>query len=113
MCKTFSARKIGMPETVLGILNAVTGRDWTESELLKIGERINNLERLFNLREGFKPADDTLPLRTLKEPLPDGGSKGMTVDLEPMLDDYYRFRGWRRENGYPTDEKLKELGLEK
>jgi len=111
MCKTFSARKIGMPETVLPLLNAVTGRDWTEKQLLRIGERISNLERLFNLRHGLKPADDTLPARVLQEPLPDGASQGMVVDLEPMLEDYYRARDWQRDTGYPSKEKLKQLNL--
>lgn len=112
MCKTFSARKIGMPETILGLLNAVTGRDWTENQLVQIGERISNLERLFNLRHGLKPSDDTLPARVLEEPLPDGASKGMVVALEPLLDDYYRFRDWRRDTGYPSPEKLKQLGID-
>jgi len=111
MCKTFAARKIGMPETILGLLNAVTGRDWTENQLIQIGERISNLERLFNLRHGLKPSDDTLPTRMLEEPLPDGASQGMVVALEPLLDEYYRFRDWRRDTGYPSPEKLKQLGL--
>ena len=111
MCKTFSARKIGMPETTLGLLNAVTGRDWSEAQLLQIGERINNLERLFNLRHGLKPSDDSLPARVLEEPLPDGASQGRVVDLEPLLDDYYRCRDWRRDTGYPSPEKLEQLGL--
>ena len=113
MCKTFSARKIGMPETIVGLLNAVTGRGWTEAQLLQIGERINNLERLFNLRNGMKPADDTLPARVLEEPLPDGASKGMVVDLEPLLDEYYHARDWSRDTGYPSPEKLNQLGLDK
>ena len=111
MCKTFSARKIGMPETILDLLNAVTGRNWTENQLLQIGERINNLERLFNLRHGLKPSDDTLPARMLEEPLPDGASQGMVVELEPLLEDYYRSRGWQRDTGYPSQEKLRELGI--
>jgi aldehyde:ferredoxin oxidoreductase len=113
MCKTFSARKIGMPETIVGLLNAVTGRGWTEAQLLQIGERINNLERLFNLRNGMKPTDDTLPARVLEEPLPDGASKGMVVDLEPLLDEYYHARDWSRDTGYPSPEKLNQLGLDK
>ena len=113
MCKTFSARKIGVPETILGLLNAVSGGGWTETELRRVGERINNLERLFNLREGMNPAEDTLPWRMLHEPLPDGPSKGMVVNLEPLLNQYYFARGWQRENGYPTAEKMQELGLER
>ena len=109
MCKTFSRIKIGMPETTFGLLQAVTGIDWTEPQLYQIGERINNLERLFNLREGLKPSDDTLPWRFLNEPIPDGASKGMITNLEPMLDDYYAARGWSREDGYPIPEKLDEL----
>ncbi len=111
MCKTFSARKIGMPETILDLLIAVTGRDWTESQLLTIGERINNLERLFNLKHGLKPSDDALPKRVQEEPLPDGASQGMVVALEPLLEDYYRYRDWQRDTGYPSPEKLKQLGL--
>ncbi len=112
MCKTFTRLRVGMVETILGLLNAVTGEEWTESGLMKIGERINNLERLFNLREGLVPADDTLPWRMLHEPLPDGPSKGMVVNLGPMLEEYYLARGWDRQTGYPSPEKMQELGLQ-
>lgn len=111
MCKTVSRGKLGLPSNVVGILNAVTGRDWNKEELMKIGERKVNLERLFNLREGLKPADDTLPWRVLNEPLPDGPSEGAVVNLEPMLDEYYEARCWDSETGHPKPEKLKELGL--
>jgi aldehyde:ferredoxin oxidoreductase len=111
MCKTVSRGKLGLPSNVVGILNAVTGRDWNKEELMKIGERKVNLERLFNLREGLKPADDTLPWRILNEPLPDGPSEGAVVNLEPMLDEYYEARCWDSETGHPKPEKLKELGL--
>lgn len=111
MCKTVSRGKLGLPSNVVGILNAVTGRDWSKEELMKIGERKVNLERLFNLREGLKPADDTLPWRVLNEPLPDGPSEGAVVNLEPMLDEYYEARCWDSETGHPKPEKLKELGL--
>jgi aldehyde:ferredoxin oxidoreductase len=47
----------------------------------------------------------------LEEPLPDGASQGMVVELEPLLDDYYRSRDWRRDTGYPAQEKLRALGL--
>jgi aldehyde:ferredoxin oxidoreductase len=76
-----------------------------------MGERIWNLERLFNLREGFTKKDDRLPPRFSQESLPRGHSKGQVVDLEPMLEEYYRLRGWDKD-GIPTEEKLKELGLE-
>jgi aldehyde:ferredoxin oxidoreductase len=92
------------------LLTAVSGIDFTSDDLMKVGERIWNLERMYNLREGFSKADDTLPERMLKEPVADGPSKGYTVDLESMLAEYYQFRGWD-ESGVPKEAKLKELGL--
>lgn len=91
-------------------LGAVTGLSYTVTDLLRIGERIWNLERLYNLRGGFTRADDTLPRRLLKEPVPHGPSQGQVVQLEAMLDEYYQFRGWDN-NGVPTPPKLEELGL--
>ncbi len=89
---------------------AATGWDIDGNEVLKIGERIWNLERLFNLRDGFSKADDTLPERLLKEPMPDGPNKGAVHRLGELLPEYYKVRGWD-ENGVPTEEKKKELGL--
>ena len=111
-CKTVARQGLGLPKNVVGILTAVTGRTWSAEELVKIGERKVNLERLFNLREGLTPSDDTLPWRALHEPLPDGASKGSVVNLEPMLKEYYETRGWDRKTGYPSEEKLRELDLE-
>jgi aldehyde:ferredoxin oxidoreductase len=68
------------------------------------------LEKLYNLREGFTRKDDTLPPRLLSEAPADGPSQGWVVQLEPMLKEYYRGRGWD-ENGVPTPKKLQELGL--
>ncbi len=92
------------------LLTAVSGIDFTSDDLMKVGERTWNLERLYNLREGFSRADDTLPDRMLKEPVVQGPSKGHTVRLENMLEEYYQFRGWDEE-GIPGETKLKELGL--
>jgi len=92
--------------------NSVVGSDISEDELLHIGERLVNVERAFNLREGLTRQDDTLPDRMLKEPLPDGPAKGQVVNIEPMVSDYYEFRGWDRDSGFPTRKKLSELGLE-
>ena len=78
---------------------------------MKLGERVWNMERLYNLREGFTKADDTLPKRMLEEPVPAGPSKGHTVRLAGMLEEFYQFRGWD-ENGVPREAKLKELGLD-
>ena len=92
-------------------LAATTGIAYSTGDLLRAGERIWNLERLYNLREGFTRADDTLPPRMLKEPVSEGPSKGWVVHLEQMLDEYYRFRGWSPD-GVPTPAKLRDLGLE-
>ncbi len=91
-------------------LSAVTGIPYATGELIQAGERVWNLERLYNLREGFSKNDDTLPPRLLNEPVADGPSKGWVSHLEPMLKEYYRTRGWD-ENGIPRPRKLKELGL--
>jgi len=84
----------------------VGGRDG----MFKIGERIWNLERLFNNAAGLGRADDSLPPRITTEPLTEGASKGHVVDLEPMLNEYYQLRGWDNQ-GRPTPDKLRELGL--
>jgi len=88
-----------------------TGVDYTFEEVVQIGEKIWNLQRLFNLKAGLTKADDSLPKRFLEEPAPAGPGKGTVVDLESMLNQYYMMRGWD-ENGVPTPEKLAELGLE-
>ena len=92
------------------LLSAMLGEALDSRDLLLIGERIWNVERLFNLRAGFTRADDTLPPRLLSEPIRVGPSKGHVVDLSPMLDEYYSARGWSR-RGVPTARKLAELGL--
>ena len=92
------------------MLKAATGFDYDVAELLLAGERIWNLEKLFNLRAGFSRKDDTLPPRLLREPMPAGPAAGKTVPLEEMLGEYYRLRGWD-EQGRPTKEKLAALRL--
>jgi len=78
--------------------------------LLKTGERIWTIEKLFNLREGKSRADDTLPKRLLDNALQHGLSKGYKIEFEPLLNEYYKIRGWNEE-GVPGLEKLNELGL--
>jgi aldehyde:ferredoxin oxidoreductase len=90
-------------------LTALTGINFPTGELIQAGERIWNMERLYNLREGFTRADDTLPPRLLEEPA-GGASEGWVSHLEPMLVEYYRARGWD-ENGVPKPAKLEELRL--
>ncbi len=77
---------------------------------LKTGERIYNLERLFNLKAGLTAKDDTLPKRMLKEPMPEGPGKGQIVRLDKMLPEYYKLRGWSAK-GVPSAKKLSELGI--
>jgi aldehyde:ferredoxin oxidoreductase len=95
---------------VAELLKAVTGVGYTQESTLHAGERIWNLERLFNLKTGLTAKHDTLPKRILEEPMPEGPSKGQVVRLGEMLPEYYRVRGWDK-NGIPTPEKLAGLGL--
>ncbi|KXA97791.1 hypothetical protein AKJ38_00275 [candidate division MSBL1 archaeon SCGC-AAA259I14] len=99
----------GLEEIKRG-LKHVTGWNFTEKSLLRVGERTVNLQRLFNIREGFTYEDDTLPERFLKEPLKDGPAKGKTVDLDKMLSEYYKLRGWNAK-GEPKKGKLNELNI--
>lgn len=91
-------------------LSAVTGFDIDDAEVLRIGERVWNLQKLLNVKLGFTKEDDTLPARLLTEPLTEGAPKGRVWKREPLLDEYYKERGWDA-SGVPTAEKLKELGL--
>jgi aldehyde:ferredoxin oxidoreductase len=90
---------------------AATGFDYpTTRDLERVGERISTLARLFNVREGFARTADTLPDRNLAHPMVGGPATGHVVELDPMLDEYYRIMGWD-ENGIPTRERLEDLGL--
>jgi len=82
------------------------------SELKRLGARVITLARLFNIREGFGRKDDTLPERSLMEPLTEGPSAGQVVHLEQMLNDYYELRGWDS-NGDPTKETVRDLELDR
>jgi aldehyde:ferredoxin oxidoreductase len=96
------------------LMEAVTGLTLTPDEVYRVGERMNNLARAFNVREGFTRQDDTLPSRLMTEPLKAGASKGHMVseeDLKIMLDEYYTERGWDLATGKPGREKLAELNL--
>ncbi|QNB46956.1 aldehyde ferredoxin oxidoreductase [Thermanaerosceptrum fracticalcis] len=92
------------------LFNLATGLNYSKQELLEVGERILNLERLFNVREGFSRKDDTLPKRFLEEAMKEGPSQGQTIDLQSMLDEYYQAMGWS-EDGIPREETIKRLGL--
>jgi aldehyde:ferredoxin oxidoreductase len=100
---------LGLPEIAAQIRTA-TGLDISDEEYLLAGERIWNMERLFNLKAGFTTKDDTLPPRLLHEPMKSGPHKGRVVQLDVMLPEYYSLRGWD-EQGVPTEGKLEELSL--
>jgi putrescine aminotransferase len=96
------------------LLTAGLGRQVSEKDLVKAGERIWNLIRLFNLRAGFTSADDTLSRKLTEKALKGGAHEGRVLrreDLEEMKALYYHLRGWDEE-GRPRQEKLRELGLE-
>ncbi|MEM2260291.1 MAG: aldehyde ferredoxin oxidoreductase family protein [Candidatus Methanomethylicaceae archaeon] len=100
------------PDLLTKIVNAATGIDFGGfEEAVKIGERVWNVEKAFNVREGFDRRHDTLPTRFLKEPIPSGPSAGQIFELEPLLNQYYEARGWDVKTGLPTRAKLEELGL--
>ncbi|MBN2033098.1 MAG: aldehyde ferredoxin oxidoreductase family protein [Deltaproteobacteria bacterium] len=96
------------------LMQAVTGLNFSAEQVQTVGERINNLARGFNAREGFCRSDDTLPERLMMEPIKEGASKGQFIskdDLRKMLDEYYTERGWDLDTGTPKREKLTQLGL--
>ncbi len=95
-------------------LSAITGDEWSEEEFNKAGERIYNLEKMMNYREGFNKDDDVLPNRFYTNKFSLGPEKGAVVnkkEFSNLLDDYYRQRGWDVTTSKPTNEKLDELGL--
>lgn len=104
----FTSFALGADEYA-ALYSAATGFDVNGEEILEIGERIYNLERLFNKDAGMEAASDTLPDRLLNDPIPAGPSKGMVSKLDEMLPDYYELRGWK--DAFPTDETIKKLGL--
>ena len=112
MCKytCFSAYAVKEDDMALFIQYS-TGKKITGKEILELGERIFNLERLFNLREGISGKEDKLPDRFTKEPFTEGPAKGQIVEIDKMLPEYYKIRNWDYESGYPKEEKLKKLGL--
>jgi len=112
ICK-FS-RRIWDYESYAKMYTLATGIPMTAEEMRRCGERISNLGKIYNLREGIGRERDTLPIRCMTDPIKSGVAKGSLVtqeELDLLLDDYYETRGWSKE-GIPSDAKLKELGLE-
>lgn len=103
------------PTSIAKMFQTGVGWDMDAAEVMKAGERIWNLQRIYNLREGETRKDAIFHKRFLKEKLPEGPAEGMVIDkkkVDRMLDDYYGARGWDRKEGIPTKKKIKELGLE-
>lgn len=105
----FTSFALGAPQYA-ALLNAATGTTYTPEELLVVGDRIYNIERMFNKAAGMKPEDDRLPKRLMEEPITNGPSKGQVSKIKLTLPQYYEVRGWV--DAFPTDETLKKLGLE-
>ncbi|HEY8910918.1 MAG TPA: aldehyde ferredoxin oxidoreductase family protein [Desulfosporosinus sp.] len=108
MC-LFTSFALGLSDYT-AIVNAVTGFNYTDAELLECGDRIWNVERLQNLAIGMTTADDTLPKRLLEDGIPSGPSKGSVHRLPELLPAYYVERGWDTA-GVPTTETLAKLGI--
>lgn len=107
MC-LFTSFALGAPE-YRDLFYAATGHDLSVEEIMETGERIYNVERLFNMEAGMDPSEDKLPDRLLNEPIPEGPSKGMVSNFDDMLPDYYAVRGWK--DAFPTQETLERLNI--
>ena len=113
MCKFYLYNGIGLPD-LSAVVSPLTGWNISDKELLEIGERVFTLQRMINVREGVRRADDQIPAGACK--LPEFGQYSKVAecaikDYEQMLDEYYEARGWDRKTGIPTKEKLQQLGL--
>ena len=98
-------------EMFVKLLNSASGLNYNLEEFIKVGEKLWNLERLFNLGAGLTKKDDQLPARCFDPlPLKDGETRMKREDFKYMLKDYYKLRGWD-ENGVPTPEKLRSLEI--
>jgi aldehyde:ferredoxin oxidoreductase len=94
------------------LFNAATGVDLDYQEFIMAGERLMNLDRAFNVREGYRRADDRPPIRMATEDVPHFGYPKLAPEVfEPMLDEYYEANGWNVATSVPTRSKLEELGL--
>lgn len=97
--------------TWTGLHNAATGDNKSLDEMMECAERVINLERMFNAREGFDRKDEKLPWRLSKEPAPDGLGKGLVANEQVMLDEFYESMGWDLKTGLPTNDTLTRLKL--
>jgi aldehyde:ferredoxin oxidoreductase len=114
LCK-FIRGVLNTPDRLAELYTLVTGNKMTGAQLQKAGERIYNMEKAYNVREGWTKKDDYPPPRVMKDPIPDGVAKGSLVtkkEFDLMLGAYFKARGWSS-TGIPTKQKLTKLGLSK
>jgi aldehyde:ferredoxin oxidoreductase len=98
----------------LGLFYAATGLTWNTKDVIEFANRVINVERAFNVRDGLTRKDDTVAERFFTEPVADGHSKGKVLNktkFEKMKNEYYQLRGWDIETGWPTRQTLMSLGL--
>jgi aldehyde:ferredoxin oxidoreductase len=111
---TLSSHRV-TPEIMASLFESACGLPMSVNQLERAGERILTLERIFNIREGMVREDDTLPHRMLREAIPNGPSKGLTItseELESMLREYYDLHGWDPSTGVPRQKTLQELSID-
>ncbi len=106
----FSAGAGMKPGHFTELVRTACGGDWDDDRLTQTGERVWNLERMFNLKAGLTRADDDLPARLKEVPAPSGTAKGKVSDIDMMIPEYYEYRGWTPD-GEPTTQTLQRLGL--
>ena len=112
-CKFLRKTFVDFYEESSNVYQLITGWPMSPSQLMEAGERISNLKKQFNIREGWQRGDDTLPQRILDERLPTGVTRGVGLshkDLDMMISTYYKERGWTSKGMIPNS-KLTELGL--
>ncbi len=109
LCRKMQMAGFSIPE-VFAMMEMVTASGMNDADLMKAGERIFNLERMFNVRAGVEGGSDMLPRRMLDEPLKEGIAMGHVSRLPEMIAEYRGLRGWD-ERGTPSERKLDELGL--
>jgi len=109
------ARAAYPEDRIARLMTSITGNQWTPESLSLAGERVFNLEKMFNYREGFRRRDDVLPDRFYEQPLTMGPRKGAVLEREgfdSLLEEYYKKRGWSLKDTRPKKQKLRDLGLE-
>ena len=106
----FSAGAGMKPGHFTELVNAACDGEWSDERLNEVGERVWNLERMYNLKAGLTKADDDLPARLKEVPAPSGTAKGKVSEIDKMLPEYYEYRGWTPD-GEPTTQTLQRLGL--